>query len=70
DLAARGASTHAPSIALLAGLLASRGVESWLLGIQPATTATGAALSPPVARAVRETAAALAAAMRGEARDA
>lgn len=70
DLAARGASTHAPSIALLAGLLAARGIDAWLLGIQPATTAPGATLSPAVERAVRETAAALAAAMRGEGHDA
>jgi hydrogenase 3 maturation protease len=51
-LAPRLASTHAPSLALLAGLLQSRGIECWLLGIQPTSTAPGSGLSPAVESAV------------------
>jgi hydrogenase maturation protease len=59
ELAARGSSTHAPSLRLLAGLLEDQGIECWVLGIQPAATAFGAELSPAVAAAVDEVTAAL-----------
>jgi hydrogenase maturation protease len=63
ELAARGSSTHAPSLRLLAGLLEAEGIESWMLGIQPAATVVGAGLSPAVAAAVAEVARALTAAL-------
>lgn len=49
-LAPRPESTHAPSLALLAGVLESRGAECWLLGIQPASTTPGTGLTPDVER--------------------
>jgi len=61
ELAARGSSTHAPSLRLLAGLLEAQGSECWVLGIQPAATGFGEELSPPVAAAVAGAAGALAA---------
>jgi hydrogenase 3 maturation protease len=61
-LAARAPSTHAPSLRLLAELLCGHGIECWLIGIQPRTTALGAGLSPPVAAAVTAVATSLAAA--------
>lgn len=59
DLAGRPPSTHAPSLALLSEILAERGVECWLLAIQPAATARPDRLSAPVEHAVREAAGAL-----------
>lgn len=52
ELASRVDSTHAPSLRLVADILASYGVESWLLGIQPARTTPGVRLHPEVAAAV------------------
>jgi hydrogenase 3 maturation protease len=59
DLAARIETTHAPTLQLLARLLAPLRIESWLLGIQPASTAFGAPVSPQVLAAVDEVVAAL-----------
>jgi hydrogenase 3 maturation protease len=67
DLAPRDGGTHAPTLRLLAHLLAPRGIDSWLLGIQPARTATGATLHPAVGAAVDEVVAAIAAAQPAEA---
>jgi hydrogenase 3 maturation protease len=66
ELAPRLATTHAPSLALLAGLLERRGIECRLLGIQPASTAPGGALSPAVERAVSEVVEALSAGLARE----
>ncbi|MFI5371894.1 MAG: hydrogenase maturation protease [Candidatus Eisenbacteria bacterium] len=52
ELAGRIDSTHAPSLRLVADILASYGIESWLLGIQPARTTPGVRLHPEVAAAV------------------
>lgn len=60
-LATRPASTHAPSLALLAGLLEREGIECWLLGIQPGSTEPGTALTPDVERAAGAVAETLAA---------
>jgi len=60
-LAPRAGGTHAPTLRLLAQLLAPRGVDSWFVGIQPARTTTGAPLHPAVRAAVDEVAAAIAA---------
>ena len=65
-LAPRRESTHAPSLALLAGILERHGGDCWLLGIQPATTAHGAAMSPDVERSVDNVVHALAAALARE----
>jgi hydrogenase maturation protease len=69
-LAPRQASTHAPSLALLAGLLERQGIECGLLAIQPATTAPGMGLSPEVGRAAREVVSCLAARLGQETRHA
>jgi hydrogenase 3 maturation protease len=45
--------THAPSIGQLAGYLSDCAGRIVILGIQPATTATSARLSPPVRAALR-----------------
>jgi hydrogenase maturation protease len=63
ELGPRLESTHAPSLQMLARLLESVGIESWLIGIQPDATLMGTALSPPVAEAVTRVAEALAAAL-------
>jgi hydrogenase 3 maturation protease len=65
-LAARHASTHAPSLRLLAQILEARGIDCWLLGIQPASTAPGTELSPAVAAGVGAAAAALASVLARE----
>ena len=65
-LAPRRESTHAPSLALLAGLLEQHGGECWLLGIQPRTTGHGEPLSPDVERAAMSVVGALAAALARE----
>lgn len=67
SLVFRHGGTHAPTLKLLARLLEPRGVECWLLGIQPAQTATGAPLHPAVRAGVEEAAAALAAVLHPEA---
>ena len=59
----RRASTHTPSLNLLAGILRSHGIECWLLGIQPASTAPGHELSAAVARTVHHVVDALSAAL-------
>jgi hydrogenase 3 maturation protease len=66
-MAARDGGTHAPTLKLLAHLLAPRGVDSWFVGIQPARTATGAPLHPAVGAAVDEVAAALSGVVHAEA---
>ena len=60
DLAGRLSTTHAPSLQLVADILAAYGIECWVLGIQPARTTVGAALHPRVERAAEEAAEALA----------
>ena len=66
-LAPRPASTHAPSLALLAGVLERHGIECGLLAIQPAATTTGIGLSPDVKRAAGQVLACLAARLGEEA---
>lgn len=66
ELAPRLASTHAPSLALLAGLLERRGIECRLLGIQPESIEPGTTLSPVVERAVDDVVTALAAGLARE----
>jgi hydrogenase 3 maturation protease len=66
-LGERDGGTHAPTLRLLAGLLAPRGIDAWLVGIRPARTAAGAPLHPAVAAAVDEVVAALSAVLHAEA---
>jgi hydrogenase 3 maturation protease len=47
-LAERASSTHAASLALLAGLLEREGIRTFLLAIQPSRLTLGAPLSAPV----------------------
>lgn len=68
QLAARDGTTHAPTLRLLAQLLAPRGIDAWLVGIQPAGTALGAPLDPAVSAAVDEVVAAIGAVLQAEAR--
>lgn len=67
-LAPRPASTHAPSLALLAELLERHGIDCGLLAIQPAVTSAGMGLSPDVERAAREIVSCLAARLGEETR--
>jgi hydrogenase maturation protease len=67
-LAPRPASTHAPSLALLAELLERYGIECGLLAIQPAATTAGMGLSPEVERAAREVVSCLASRLGQETR--
>ena len=60
ELADRLNTTHAPSLRLVADILAAYGIECWVLGIQPAGTTVGAALHSRVAAAAEEAAEALA----------
>jgi hydrogenase maturation protease len=60
ELADRLSTTHAPSLRLVADILAAYGVESWVLGIQPARTTLGAGLDARVERAAGEAAETLA----------
>lgn len=64
----RDGGTHAPTLRLLAGLLAPAGIDCWLAGIQPASTAAGAPLAPAVDAAVDEVVAAVSAVLHAEAR--
>ncbi len=66
-LESRGADTHAPSLRLMARLMESRGIECWLIGIQPGSRALGPGLTPAVAGAVERMAGALWAALEGKA---
>jgi len=60
ELTGRLNTTHAPSLKLVADILAAYGIECWVLGIQPARTTVGAALHARVAAAAEEAAEALA----------
>lgn len=51
-LETRGPDTHAPSLRLMARMIDERGIECWLIGIQPGPSHVGVGLSPPVASAV------------------
>jgi hydrogenase 3 maturation protease len=62
SLASGTATTHAPSLRLLAGLLHGRGIECWLVGLQPGSTTPGAGLTRAVAEGVKAVARALEAA--------
>ena len=53
ELAGRCGSTHGMLLLLLARALESRGVEAWLVGIQPARTDAGAPVSAAVAAGAR-----------------
>lgn len=66
EMADRLASTHAPSLRLLAGLLQRRGIDCWVLGIQPACTDPGAPVSGAVLEAVERAAGAIAASLAAE----
>ena len=63
----RDGGTHAPSLRLVAGLLAAHGIECWLLGVQPGPRAFGEGLTRGVAAAVETMARALEAAPVAEA---
>lgn len=66
-LAWRDGATHAPTLRLLARLLAPRGIDCWLAGVQPYSTAMGAPLHPAVAAASDGLAAAIAPVLHAEA---
>lgn len=67
ELEARGPDTHAPSLRLMARLMEQRGIECWLLGIQPGPSTIGVGLTPPVATAVERVGRALLTALAREA---
>jgi len=59
ELVARCPTTHAPSLLPLAEVLERSGIESWVLGIQPASRRAGAPLDPAVMTGAEHAAAAL-----------
>lgn len=65
-LAGCGVGTHVASLALLDIVLRSRGVDCWLLGIQPFDTGFGAEVSPAVEKTARVVEASLVAALPEE----
>jgi hydrogenase maturation protease len=66
DVQVRATDTHRPSLGLLADLLSAHGITTWVLGVEPAQTGTGAPLSAPVERTVAELTGLLAAALSAE----